>query len=188
MEPAAPHSVETAARRSFAQWLRDMPRWKQAALGVALGAAVVGAIGMLASGDAGVVPPAGTGGRTDLTADFVPTTGGGQPPGTQPPANEPAARGVFRLGFSFIAGFCVGTFVRTTARLVAIAVGFWLTMTIVLSYYGLVVVDWIAIEGVWDRFAANVEREWGNLTSFLTGSLPTAGLATAGLAAGLKKH
>lgn len=159
-----------------------MPRWKKVALGVALTTVAVGAVWSLASGDA--TGTGGGAGQSGLTAQFQP----GGPGSTGTAAEEPAAKGVFRLGFSFLAGFCIGSFVRAALRVVAIALGFWLVMTVVLSYYGLVVVDWHAIEGVWDRFAANVEHEWGNFQRFLTGSLPAAGLAVTGLAVGLKRH
>jgi uncharacterized membrane protein (Fun14 family) len=168
-----------AAARSFGQWLRDMPRWKQVSLGLALATVAIGTVWSLSSGDSP------TPGQSGLTAQFQP----GVPGPTEPVVTEePAAKGVFRLGFSFLAGFCIGSFVRAALRVVSIAVGFWLVMTVVLSYYGLVVVDWHAIESVWDRFAANVENEWGSFQRFLTGSLPAAGLAVTGLAVGLKRH
>ncbi len=134
----------------------------------------------------GTPAPAGPGtGNTGLTTHLA---AGVDPKTTATTADEPAAKGVFRLGFSFIAGFCLGAFVRAMLRLAAIAFGFWLAMTFVLSYYGLVVVDWHAIEGVWDRFTTNVGNEWGDFQRFVTGSLPAAGLATTGLVVGLKKH
>ena len=103
-------------------------------------------------------------------------------------AASPAAKGIFRLGFSFLAGFCLGSFVRAALRIATIAFGFWLAMTFVLSYYGLVVVDWNAMSSVWDRFAANVENEWSSFETFVTGSLPAAGLAATGLVMGLRRH
>jgi uncharacterized membrane protein (Fun14 family) len=182
-----PAQPDAAHDRSFGQWLRDMPRWKKVALGVASAAVVIGAVGMLVQGGDATVATGGSAGRSDLTADLVrePAVGETAPP---PPAGEPASKGVFRLGFSFVAGFCIGSFVRAAVRLVAIAFGFWLVMTIVLSHYGLVVVDWHAIGGVWDRFAASIADQWGDWQTFLTGSLPSAGLAIAGLAIGLKRH
>ena len=95
---------------------------------------------------------------------------------------------MFRLGFSFIAGFCLGSFLRATLKIAAIAFGFWLLMTFLLAYYGIVVVDWHAMDSLWNRFASNVGQEWGSFQTFITGSLPAAGLATAGLAIGLKRH
>ncbi|MBL9080100.1 MAG: FUN14 domain-containing protein [Planctomycetes bacterium] len=181
MDAAAPRA-EKPPERSFVQWLGDMPRWKKVALGVGLATLAIGAVWSLAHGDSGATGPAS--GQSGLTAQLSPSGTGG----TTTAAGEPAAKGVFRLGFSFVAGFCIGSFVRAALRVVAIAVGFWLVMTIVLAYYDLVVVDWHAIESVWDRFAANVEREWGTFQTFLTGSLPAAGLALTGLAVGLKRH
>lgn len=179
MDERAP-KPEREPQRSLGQWLADMPRWKKVALGIGLVTVVVGGVWSLAHGGSG---DAGSG-RSGLTAQLAPSAGGGG----AAPAEEPAAKGVFRLGFSFLAGFCIGSFVRAALRVVAIAVGFWLLMTILLAYFDLVVVDWHAIEGVWDRFAANVEREWGTFQTFLTGSLPAAGLAVTGLAIGLKRH
>ena len=182
-----PGAKQTAANRGFGEWLRQMPRWKKIALGAAVGAVVVGAVWTLLQPAAPTplgpspVQPSG------LNANLVPGVEGGTHPGAQP-VEEPAAKGVFRLGFSFLAGFCLGAFVRATLRVASIAFGFWLAMTLVLSYYGLVVVDWQAIDGVWNRFTTNVENEWGSFQRFMTGSLPAAGLAVAGLATGLKRH
>jgi uncharacterized membrane protein (Fun14 family) len=187
--------VPKAPPRTLLQWLRDMPRWEKVSLLLATGALVGGALLMaLGDGGADTAGPASATGQTGLTSGFLPTPGGGQTPGSggagtgAQGAEEPAARGVFRLGFSFIAGFCLGAFLRATMKVASIAIGFWLAMTLLLSYFGLVVVDWTAIDSLWSRFATNVESEWGNFQRFMTGSLPAAGLATAGLAIGLKRH
>lgn len=162
-----------------------MPTWKKASLGVAVSMLLVGGI-------FGVLPDSGadavSGGASGLQAGLLPSGQGQSTPAGAENAEEPAARGIFRLGFSFLAGFCLGSFLRATMRLASIAIGFWLAMTLLLSYYGLVVVDWQAIDGLWNRFVGNVESEWGNFQRFVTGSLPAAGLAIAGLAAGLKRH
>lgn len=185
-----PTSNPTRANgRTFGAWLREMPRWKKVALLVATTAVVAGAVMMLVSPEAAPATQPTPGGQTDLQANLLPGApkGGTGTAGTTPEA-EPAAMGVFRLGFSFIAGFCLGSFVRATLKVASIAFGFWLAMTLVLSYYGLVVVDWTAIDQVWNRFCSNVENEWGNFQTFMTGSLPAAGLAVAGLGIGLKRH
>lgn len=180
------------AERSFGSWLREMPRWKKIALVAASAALVTGAVMSLVGPEAPAAVTTATGspsGASGLQANLVPDgQKTGQGTGTAVAAAEPAAKGVFRLGFSFIAGFCLGSFVRAAMRVVSIAFGFWLAMTFVLSYYGMVVVDWQAIEGVWDRFTTNVGNEWGDFQRFVTGSLPAAGLATTGLVVGLKKH
>jgi uncharacterized membrane protein (Fun14 family) len=154
-----------------------MPGWKKALVGAAVLAAVAGGV-MGLSGDA---PASSSGNLSGLNTSLVNTPG-------SPAGEEPAARGVFRLGFSFLAGFCLGSFVRSTLKIAAIAFGFWLFLTFALSYYGLVTVDWQAMDGLWNRFSTNVQQEWGNFQRFMTGSLPAAGLAVTGLAIGLKRH
>lgn len=160
-----------------------MPRWKKAAVLAALGAVAVGGALTLAASPTGVDGAgAGSGLATSLVAGQPPAAGAGQP------AEEPVAKGVFRLGFSFLAGFCLGSFLRATLRIAAIAFGFWLLATMLLAHYGIVVVDWKALSSVWDRFTANIEQEWSSVQRLLTGSLPAAGLAATGLVVGLRRH
>lgn len=170
------------SRRSLGRWLADMPRWKKVAVLAALGAAAVGGALTLIAAPATTTGGSGSGLATSLVA--------GQPPagGTTQAPEEPVAKGVFRLGFSFLAGFCLGSFLRATLRIAAIAFGFWLLATMLLAHYGIVVVDWNALSAAWDRFTANVEQEWGSVQRFLTGSLPAAGLAATGLVVGLRRH
>ncbi len=166
--------------RSLMQWLRDMPRWKKIAVAAGLGTVVVSAVLHVTTGGATTGGGAPGGLHTSLVE------GGGKSGSTA--AIEPASQGVFRLGFSFLAGFCIGSFLRATLRIAAIAFGFWLVMTFVLSYMGIVVVDWNAMDALWNRFAENVGKEWADFQTFITGSLPAAGLAVTGLMVGLKKH
>lgn len=168
--------------RNFGAWLRDMPRWKKVAVVAAVATIVIGGVMSLSSG---ATPPDGAGNASGLSTSLVsgqPTTGGAAA------GEEPAAKGVFRLGFSFLAGFCIGSFIRATLKVAAIAFGFWLFLTMVLSYYGILTVDWQAMDTLWSRFAANVEQEWSSFQRFMTGSLPAAGLAATGLVIGLKRH
>ena len=96
--------------------------------------------------------------------------------------------GMYAAGDYDLAGFCIGSFLRATLKIASIAIGFWLVMTFVLSYYGLVTVDWTAMDSLWSSFAGNVEQEWGSFQRFMTGSLPATGLAVTGLAIGLKRN
>ncbi len=151
-----------------------MPTWKKVGVALAVGALATGAAMHQTGSSEGIAGLStslldGTTNASDGTA-------------------SPAAKGVFRLGFSFFAGFCLGSFIRAALRIATIAFGFWLAMTFVLSYYGLLNVDWNAVSSIWDRFAANVESEWADFSTFITGSLPAAGLAATGLAFGLKRH
>ncbi|MEO6594525.1 MAG: FUN14 domain-containing protein [Planctomycetota bacterium] len=179
--PASP-PTKTTTQRSFGSWLRDMPRWKKIVLFAAVGTVAVGGVmSLVQSGSA----PTGGSDAGGLTTSFAPGTGTGS---IGQAGEEPAAKGIFRLGFSFLAGFCIGSFVRSALRIAAIAFGFWLVLTFALNYYGIVNVDWHAMDSLWNRFASSIESEWGSFQRFMTGSLPAAGLAVTGLAIGLKRH
>lgn len=161
-----------------------MPRWKKITTGVALLAVVTGGVMTLVQGEP--PPAAGNGSASGLAASLIET-----PEGTgaaKPAVQEPASKGIFRLGFSFIAGFSIGTFLRAVLKLAAIMLGFWLVMTFLLAYAGLVTVQWDEIDSLWNQFVGNIEGEWGNFQTFMLGSLPATGLATTGLIVGLKRH
>ncbi|HEX6810069.1 MAG TPA: FUN14 domain-containing protein [Planctomycetota bacterium] len=190
--PTVP-APDRPAERTFGGWLLDMPRWKKIAVAAAVAAAIAGGLFSLVASE-------GTGGSVGITglssgqsggATLVPgqpTTGQDPATTTTTPAPEPAGRGVFRLGFSFLVGFCLGSFLRSTLKIAAIAFGFWLFLTFLLAQYGILVVDWNAMQSLWNRFIGNVEQEWGSFQTFVTGSLPQAALATTGFAIGLKRH
>lgn len=180
--PDAPSASAPPKAETFGSWLRTMPRWKKIAVAVAVVTIVVAGVMSYGSGTTGGGGGAGSGSISGLNASLA----DGQR--TLESGQEPAAKGVFRLGFSFLAGFCIGSFIRATLKVAAIAFGFWLFLTMVLSYYGIMTVDWSQMDSLWSRFSGNVEREWGNFQTFMTGSLPAAGLAITGLAVGLKRH
>jgi len=164
-----------------------MPRWKKVAIAIALAATVVGGLLTLLTGE----PPAATestgNSLSGLQANLVP-----EQPRTNPEAatavTEPASKGVFRLGFSFLAGLSIGTFLRAVLKLAAIVVGFWLVVTFLLAYAGLLTVQWDQIDALWTTFTGNIESEWGNFQTFMLGSLPATGLAATGFVIGLKRH
>jgi uncharacterized membrane protein (Fun14 family) len=151
--------------RGFGAWLRSLPRWKKVLLVVA--------------------PPQGGGGGAQTS--LLP----GQPAPSQLPgtaASEPASAGFFRLGFSFFAGFCIGFAVRKTLKLSAVFAGLLLLFLFLLAYAGLITVHWDAFDAMFQNLSQRVQRESENLRTFITGSLPAAGLAAAGLVAGFKKN
>ncbi len=189
MEPsAAPQTTPTPDRRSLPQWLAARSRWEKATLAVAAIAAIGGGVLSLFTGEDPTASTPASGGPSAMGAQLVADAPAKDAEALEQQGGEPASRGVFRLGFSFLAGYCSGAFVRTALRIVSIAIGFWLVMTFALSYAGLVVVDWQAMDALWQRFAANVESEWGSFQGFMLGSLPATGLAVTGFAVGFRRR
>lgn len=167
--------------RSLRGWIGDMPRWKKLSVITATAVMVTGVVLMIA--DPGTTAAEGGAAGAALQSNLA----DGQPDSATT-APEPAARGVFRLGFSFISGFALGSFLRAAVRIASIALGFWLAMTIGLAYFELVTVNWEGVDSLWSHFVANIESEWGSFRTFITGSLPAAGLVTVGFAMGIKRH
>ena len=187
-EPLETQTPPESTKRGFGAWLREMPRWQKIALGLATVSAVTGGILTLVNGDPAPVAGAPGGNMSGLSASLIEGpagTGGGSGAAA---ADEPASKGFFRLGFSFIAGFSIGTFLRAVLKLAAIVLGFWLVVTFLLAYAGLVTVEWDQIDALWQRFTGSIKSEWGDFQAFMLGSLPAAGLAATGLAIGLKRR
>ncbi len=179
-------TVTTNTRRSFAVWLGEMPKWKKAAVGLALATVAAGGVMTLLNGDP--APAIGSpGDMSGLRASLIegPPQSGDSTGGAQ---SEPASKGLFRIGFSFLAGFSIGTFLRAVLKLAMIVFGFWLLTTFLLAYAGLMTVEWDQIDALWNQFNDSIQGEWGSFQSFMLGSLPAAGLAATGLVIGLKRH
>lgn len=95
---------------------------------------------------------------------------------------------LMKLGFSFFVGLAIGYAVRAFLKVTLLFAGIVLLAVFGLNYFGLVQVDWSAMEGVWDSFIANVQDEAGHFKTFITGSLPSAGMAGLGLFTGFKRR
>lgn len=173
-------------------WFAALAGWKKVLLLGAMLLMVTGAVLMVV--ESGQEPPAtggGNGAGSSLTGNsFVPGGPTGGTGGTQPAAatgEEPMSAGFFRLGFSFVAGFCIGLAVRKTLKLAALLVGLLLICLFLLSYFELIEVKWHDIDRLFESFVQRIERESDRFRTFITGSLPAAGLAALGLVAGFKK-
>mgnify|MGYP001085937493 FL=1 len=185
-------SIETPidvqpTRRNFGTWLREMPRWKKITTGIALTATIAGGIITLLTGDPTPTDTV-TGNMSGLNATLIAEQGGTGTESSATAAAEPASKGIFRLGFSFIAGFSIGTFLRAVLKLAAIVLGFWLVVTFLLTYAELMTVEWDQIDALWNQFVGSIEGEWGNFQAFMLGSLPATGLAATGFVIGLRRH
>ena len=116
----------------------------------------------------------------------------------QPLADQPAAERqptelevwspvMMRLGFSFFAAFCIAYALRIFFKVSVLVLGMAILLLMGLQYSGLVQVDWSAIDGRYQSAARWLADQFGSFRQFVTGQLPSASAAAAGLFAGLKR-
>ncbi len=90
-------------------------------------------------------------------------------------------------GFSFLVAFCVGLAVRMFLKVTGLFVGVVALALFLLNKAGWVDVDWQTMSDQWDRLSGTIANQADGMRSFITGSLPAAGLGALGLFAGFKK-
>jgi uncharacterized membrane protein (Fun14 family) len=93
---------------------------------------------------------------------------------------------LLRGGVSFFVAFCLAFALRAFLRIGAIFVGIWALSLFVLSYAGWVEVRWDLIDTAFKNMTTNIGEQFQSFQTFVTGSLPSTGLAVAGLLAGFK--
>ncbi len=94
---------------------------------------------------------------------------------------------VFRLGFSFFIGFAVAYALRTFVKLSLVVVGVFALFLFGLEYAGLLEIHWGAIGDKYDSVAAWATGQFDSFRTFITGELPSAAAAIAGLGLGFKR-
>lgn len=90
-------------------------------------------------------------------------------------------------GFSFLIAFCVGLAVRMFLKVTGLFIGVVALALFLLNKAGWVDVDWQTMSDQWDRISGTIANQADGLRTFITGSLPAAGLGALGLFAGFKK-
>ena len=178
---------------------RELPRWKKVVLtcfaflllaGVALRVyghfKDDGGKGSVTTDQRNLTGPDGVGG-----AGFVEI---GQPRGVEGPQGKEAGSGaeswspvLMKGSMSFLVGFSVGYALRTFFKISAVVLGLVCLAIFGLSYAGLLQVDWTTIEGHFDRVVGKIQEQASGFKEFISGSLPSAGLAAAGLVTGFKR-
>lgn len=140
----------------------------------------------------------GTGGN-DLVSGFAPTgeadgsaRGGEDSTDAAGSAASDAPGGgwspaMFKLGFSFFVGFAVAFALRTFVKISIIAIGMFLLVHFALEYYGFISVNWDVFSDRYDSITDWLGRQTGSFRDFITGSLPSAGSAIAGMVLGFRK-
>ena len=147
--------------------------------------------GLAPSGDGSDWPslPSLPGGEGETRSDDPTSEQTSEAAGTEASDDEqalwPAA--LFRLGFGFFAGFCMGYALRTFFRISFVAIGLLLLMLFGLQYAGLIDVDWSAMESVFDNTVAWLRTNLAGFREFVTGQLPSTAAAIGGVFIGFKK-
>ena len=147
----------------------------------------------------------GTGGSSladGLTSGFGP--GGPTLPGTTGPTGTQGAGGeapgeaenrpidlyspaVFRLGFSFFAGFAMAYALRQFVKITVATLGVVLLGLFGLQYAGLIQIDWGLLEGKLDAAAAFLQDQTESFTAFVRGYLPSTASAATGAFLGFRR-
>lgn len=95
---------------------------------------------------------------------------------------------LFKTGFSFFLAFTIGFALRSFVRIAMVGIGLVALAVFGLQYAGLLSVDWAAMGNRWDGLVAWVGPQVSSFRAFLTGQLPSATAATAGLLAGWRSR
>lgn len=155
-----------------------------------------------AQGDGREVPASGfVGGPGDVTLPFpVPGVPGSTPPteggsdrepgstapaeqASEPPA-DPWSPAIFRMGFGFFVGFAMAYAFRAFAKFAVVSLGVFFLLLFGLQYAGLIEVQWGAMADRYDGLKSWLGAQFEGFTAFVTGALPSAGAALAGLGLG----
>jgi uncharacterized membrane protein (Fun14 family) len=123
---------------------------------------------------------------------FPGTTGGDvKEPLAAPPSTEIGSADFSKLfvkgGFGLFVGFAIGFAIRAFIKLATVIIGFYLLTLTILAYAGWIEIHWTIIEGQFNGLISNLGAQFDSFKAFLTGSIPSSGLTTAGLAGGLRQ-
>jgi uncharacterized membrane protein (Fun14 family) len=162
---------------------RPMPRWIKLALWGSAICMIAGAAMALTSAPA----------PSPATDGLAPA--GLAARGAAETAPDPGARveavwdsSLFRLGLSFVVAFLAGWVVRPWIKTAGLVVGSAFAMLYGLHATGLVDVQWNELQARYGGASGWIAAQTESLTALLTGALPSAGAASAGLAAGLRRR
>ena len=168
---------------------KSTPGWVIALFVLAAVLVVAGLIGVFIEEDA----PAETmgGGPAGAGALASNLTAGGESGGAGGDGGDGGTKtwspALMRLGFSFFVGFALGYALRAFFKIAMLVAGLIALALFGLTQLGVVDVDWTRMEELYQGLVGNISEQFSNLKGALTGSLPQAGLAIAGLMAGLRK-
>jgi uncharacterized membrane protein (Fun14 family) len=130
----------------------------------------------------------GAGGFMPGEPGYDPEAVPGEAEAGEPRAVDEFSPAIFRLGFSFVIGFAVAYALRTFVKISVIAIGVFALALFGLQYAGVIEVNWNAMGGHFDSAKGYIASQTASFKDFMTGSLPSAASATAGLVVGFRKR
>ena len=101
----------------------------------------------------------------------------------QAPA-DPWSPAIFRMGFGFFVGFAMAYAFRAFAKFAVVSLGVFFLLLFGLQYAGLIEVQWGTMAERYDSARGWLGSQFEGFTAFVTGALPSAGAALAGLGLG----
>lgn len=115
---------------------------------------------------------------------------GGQPAAVDrepAPVADPWSPAIFRMGFGFFVGFAMAYALRSFVKVTIVSAGVFFLLLFGLQYAGLVEVKWAAMADRYDSLQEWLLAQVGGFRAFVTGYLPSAGAALAGLGLGFMR-
>ncbi|NRA57476.1 MAG: hypothetical protein HRU13_05090 [Phycisphaerales bacterium] len=100
---------------------------------------------------------------------------------------DPWSPAIFRMGFGFFVGFSMAYALKAFAKITIVSAGIFFLLLFGLQYAGLVEVKWAAMADQYDTLQEWLKAQLGGFQAFVTGYLPSAGSALAGLALGFMR-
>jgi uncharacterized membrane protein (Fun14 family) len=128
-----------------------------------------------------------------LLPGTTPGPGGEVPDGNEPEVTYDEEGGIswspalLKGGLSFFLAFALGYAFRMFLRIGLFFIGVWAASLFLLHSAGWVEVHWGVIDTAFESWASGLGEQFKSASSFITGSLPSAGMAGLGLFTGLRR-
>ncbi len=193
----APGEPTGAAAQGIGGQLAQLALWKKAVLALSVllmgaGVALPFVVGAPKTPPASVASDPMAPNTDPMVQGLAPTEPGGTPPAQETPeiateSEQVLAPTIFRLGFGFFVGFAIAFALRAFVKATLILSGVFLLLLFGLEYAGLISVQWASIENRYDSFSAWLSAEMSSFRAFVSGRVPAAGAALAGLGIGFTR-
>ncbi len=102
-------------------------------------------------------------------------------------ADTPWTPALLRGGLSFLVGFSLAYAVRTFMKIAIFFLGVWAASLFLLASLGWIEVHWDLIDTAFASWSSTISAQFESARTFITGSLPSAGMAGLGLVTGFRR-